>query len=698
MDKMIDGGCRLLLNGVWEFVEGPDEKPPTVGWQTVRIPHRSREFEEAPPSSGWYRTQLTIPATWTVIDQRFILELERVRHFGRVYLDGKILDEHYHMRLPWRLDLSALVQPGASYELLVYTHNCTGAYAHRDMESLSVAAEKALDTLFWHTSIATVGIEGDVWLCLEPLVRLVDPYIVTSVRERTIAVQVTVCNQSHTAFAGQIDWYVSGQGQKQLDLPAVPVQLEAGATKIIRIEVPWATAVLWGRPPYGEPILYCLHAALLKDKPVHQLVERFGFREVWADGDKLLLNGKKLMPWGDHTVPYVYERQWLTRKLHDWAKANISILEHHRYDAPEVFYDVADELGAFVVGANFCVGTGQVPPADLDPQEMQLIMDSHLAVADAWIRRTRNHPAILFWDITDAREPSFCVPLLRQVKKLDPTRIAEVTFDPLVATDELVKLIDCYRLFSSLEHIEASIEQIRSDPALPCKPIRVGEAGIFTNGSWGAATEPPLAPGWEEFLKRIPERNIHGLQTFFLADMDYRVFETSVPGSLVAPVFPDIKWPSASGRDARIDPFGVGTQEAWGKATLYVNWCDPKEPVSRPTQTYQWSQALYRHWTGSDVGGLEAVRVPEIIVYVEQGELPVGGAQVFVEALAGQGITPFGIQADAMGSSWFVLPESGAYRFSCAGVKVDIVAHNAPVEAPAGYEHIQHVRLALPIT
>ena len=72
----------------------------------------------------------------------------------------------------------------------------------------------------------------------------------------------------------------------------------------------------------------------------------------------------------------VYERQWLTRKFEDLAEANISIVEHHRYDPPAVLYDVADEMGMFVVGANFCVGTGQVPRGVEDEAELALIMQS----------------------------------------------------------------------------------------------------------------------------------------------------------------------------------------------------------------------------------------------------------------------------------------------------------------------------------
>ena len=194
---------KLLLNGIWSFAVGPDEDPPKEGWTPVRVPHRSREFEEQPPESGWYRTRLQIPEDWPA--DGLWLDLGRVRHYGRAYLADEVIGEHYHLRLPWRLDLSALVQPGGEYELIVYTHNCSGAYAHPEVEALSEQAEKALDTLFWSTSAATVGMEDDVWLYRQSPVRLEDIYVVTSVRAKTIRVRATVHNEGEAVFAGAVE-------------------------------------------------------------------------------------------------------------------------------------------------------------------------------------------------------------------------------------------------------------------------------------------------------------------------------------------------------------------------------------------------------------------------------------------------------------------------------------------------------------
>ena len=37
-DATESGDVRLLLNGEWEFAEGPDGDPPTDGWERVRVP------------------------------------------------------------------------------------------------------------------------------------------------------------------------------------------------------------------------------------------------------------------------------------------------------------------------------------------------------------------------------------------------------------------------------------------------------------------------------------------------------------------------------------------------------------------------------------------------------------------------------------------------------------------------------------
>ena len=694
------GNSSLLLNGEWQFSEGTDGSPPADSdWQRVRVPHRSREFENDPPVSGWYRTTLRVPEQWDLHDSDPVFDLARVRHYGRVYLGDRVVGEHFGMRTLWRVELRGLVEAGGEYDLMIYTHNSSGSYAHPDLDEVSERVAIALDTFTWQTGSSTIGVEGDVWLRLEPRLLIEDLYVMTSVREKTLTVAVTVRNKNSAGASAVLDLVVTRDGGVELELPTQEVGLEAGEKQVVRVAVPWGDPVLWGSPPYGQPVLYFLQAALRhadEATPMHTRVERFGFREVWAEGERLLLNGQQLMLWGDHSLPYVHERQWMTRKLLDLADGNMSVVENHRIDPPPVLYDVADELGVFVVSSNFCVATGQVNE-ELEGAELDLVLENNLAICETWIRRDRNHPSILFWDVTDSREPRFGIPLLRRAQELDDTRMREVTYDVTSHSPELVELVDTYRLFSDKEHIEEAIHFIRTNPEMPVKPIRVGEAGIFGRPTWDYDEAPPMQEGedWPEFLESMPERKIHGLQTFYLIDQDGKGFYNENTGNLSAPVHPQITWPSQSGLDARIDPFGEGTQEAWGKAALYLNWCDPEEPLSRRTSTWEWSREMFRGVTGRDVGPLAETRVPEVIVHVSRGGEPVAGAQVVVKALEGQGVVPFGIRGDGAGASWFVLPEAGRYAIACDGGRVEVLAQRQPIRTSPGYEHIQHVQMEL---
>lgn len=682
---------KVLLNGVWERAIAPDGPVPEGGWQKVRVPHRSREFESEPPESAWYRTSFRVPDVWTDEDARIVLSIGRVRHYARVYVNGSEVGEHHGMRTPLEVDLTGRAGTGEEAQLVVYTHNASGQYAHPEARDLSEKACRALDTIFWHTSALTVGIEGDAWLKRVPKLRIEDIRVVTSVRRREITVRVRVTNERETAARADLGLSVMRRGEVELALDPTGVELDPGESRVVEQRASWKDPVLWGRPPYGQPVLYFVRASLGgSGTRIETRYQRFGFREIWTEGGRILLNGRPLFLWGDHSIPYVHERQWLTRKLPALVRAGSSVVEHHRYGAPPVLYEVADELGMFVISSNFCVGTAAMP-ADLTEEEKDLVMQNHVRATEHWIRRDRNHPSILLWNVTDNWRPDYCMPLLRRARELDGTRITDATYRN--APPEMLELMDTYQLFSSLGRIQGQIESIRASAELPEKPIRVGEAGIFREYLWDFGVKPPLKEGWGEFIDSMPERKICGLQTFSLTDMDYRGFKKRIPGMLFRPVEPEVSWPTQSGLDARIDPFGRGTAEARGKAALYLNWCDPSQPVSRPTPTAQWWSEKFTELTGREVGQLSETRVPEVIVHVRGDGTSPGGGYVFAEPLEGQGLEAHGIRPDADGRAWFVLPEPGRYRFQHAGHAVEVVCEGTKIDRPPGYGHIQRVEL-----
>ena len=107
-----------------------------------------------------------------------------------------------------------------------------------------------------------------------------------------------MCNESQERFVGRVSWKVTRAGQTVLELPACEIDLTDGGKQTIHASAFWTNPVCWGRPPYGEPILYFLQVDVSMGKnPVDQTMVRFGFREIWVEEDRLLLNGEQLVPW-----------------------------------------------------------------------------------------------------------------------------------------------------------------------------------------------------------------------------------------------------------------------------------------------------------------------------------------------------------------------------------------------------------------
>ena len=73
------------------------------------------------------------------------------------------------------------------------------------------------------------------------------------------------------------------------------IDLKGGDQQIVRASALWIDPIFWGRPPYGEPVLYFLQVDVsMGDDLIDQIMVRFGFREIWAEEDRLLLKWRAI--------------------------------------------------------------------------------------------------------------------------------------------------------------------------------------------------------------------------------------------------------------------------------------------------------------------------------------------------------------------------------------------------------------------
>lgn len=111
----------LDLGGVWDFKLSGDEE-----WQSIAVP-ASYNDQKADPrfrahcGTAIYRTRFTVPAL--MARQRRVLRFDAVTHDARVFLNGAPLCEHRGGFLPFEAEITGLVSPGETAELVIETDN-----------------------------------------------------------------------------------------------------------------------------------------------------------------------------------------------------------------------------------------------------------------------------------------------------------------------------------------------------------------------------------------------------------------------------------------------------------------------------------------------------------------------------------------------------------------------------------------------
>ena len=131
------------------------------------------------------------------------------------------------------------------------------------------------------------GIWQDVFIEYRSETYIEDVYINTSVRSRELKLDITVKNRGKCP-TGKITADIFDFEDPLLNLSAM-LSLEEHERKVITIKHKWGNAEYWSPE---KPKLFKLVISIAKDgEIIDSLCKTFGFREVWLDGYKFILNG-----------------------------------------------------------------------------------------------------------------------------------------------------------------------------------------------------------------------------------------------------------------------------------------------------------------------------------------------------------------------------------------------------------------------
>jgi hypothetical protein len=438
----------LCLNGSWQFQpvalpknlhEGVDPAPelplpvPTA-WETVPVkvpsPWNVNSFANRRGLGGDFRTFPSYPSAWESVEMGWLRRTVRVPidwkgdrvllHFAavagdvRILVNGKDAGKKFGIFFPFDVDITNLVIPGESTEILVGVRKASlfdvrGKYGRREYQAGS----------FWGQHI--VGIWQDVDLVGVPPVRVAGTFVQPDVSQKVLKVDVTLRNDSaddaSVDLVGEVHRWTPLATKDGIEAPAplwkleTPVDLRLTSTSVripahqemtvtlqARVDSPLE---LWSPE---QPNLYGLIVDVKNGSHiVDAKYQRFGWRQFRLNGSAVELNGKPIVLKGDSWhflgVPQMTRRYawaWFSA-LHD-AHANAVRLHAEPY--PEFYLDVADEMGIMVLDETAIWASDGGPK--LDSEAFWQDTKTHVAQL---VARDRNHPSVFGWSVCNEVKP-----------------------------------------------------------------------------------------------------------------------------------------------------------------------------------------------------------------------------------------------------------------------------------------------------
>ncbi len=408
---------QVSLNGAWDN----DHVVPRYDWQS---------FDERS-----YSRTVEVPASWK--DRVVRLEFDGVNFSCEIFVDGRLAGRHVGGWVPFAVDITGVATPGSSFALRVDVKGRRlPPYADErgyPLWPVGQPSRTELDPRF-------AGIVDTVWLRAYGRVHVEDAFVQPSWRDKALVVDYTLVNATSSEARVRLDAEAvrEGSAQAEASFGGPEVALAAGERRVVQVRYPWAEPALWWP---DRPVLYSLRTRLLSGRSVlDEERRRFGFREIWIEGNRYRLNGVPMNPWGDYTL-YGQERYWpgeygpevfadTIRKL---QSLNVRILRWHKQPPPQFCLDMSDAMGLMIVAESAINGAeGNGLWAEMN---RPVFKANSLRWIEPWIKGSRNHPSIVIWS-AENEFGGFHQRVFRdiemkrigeRIRQLDPTR--PVCFD-----------------------------------------------------------------------------------------------------------------------------------------------------------------------------------------------------------------------------------------------------------------------------
>ncbi len=403
-------GVPIYVNHQYEFADFKAPVSPEIEFIDGIYPKNPGKVPHDYNPVGSYRRSFTLGKEWQ--NKEVFLHIGAMKSGGFVWINGHYVGYSQGSKLPAEFDISQYLQEGENTLAIQIFRWTDGSYL------------ECQD--FWRIS----GIERDVYLYAQPKTRIKDidtkTFLDKTYENGVLDLDIEVQNHHAKSKKIAIQYKLLDSDSKVVSSETKSFKIGANELQKINFSDVVQQARIWSAE---QPNLYKLIINLKeRNKVLESTSVNVGFRTVEIKNGLLYVNNKRITLKGVNTqehnpeTGHVISKEQIINDIRLWKAHNINAVRLSHYPQPEMFYDLCDQYGIYVVDEANIESHGMYYGKHSLAKKKSWV-NAHVDRMVRMVERDKNHPSVIIWSMgNEAGNGTNFMEGYAQIKALDKSK------------------------------------------------------------------------------------------------------------------------------------------------------------------------------------------------------------------------------------------------------------------------------------